>query len=626
MPQRPGTACPPAKGASPIMQAMRSPPARTPTSAALRLARQSWRLQHVDSQRALACAEKALSAALARGDVAAEGWARLSRGFHLLYFATPGEAAPELSRAQGCFDTTADRAGHLLAGAGLARGLWRGGRFSESLQQALSLRDEGLRVLRPAQRGILLNTIAGCYSALGESEQAFAYMYQALRDTGPVQALGYDAVLHCNLAHELLQLGDCQEALRHVDQGIARCAGLNNVRLLSVLLINRAICLTELNRPQEALPDIERVLALPADASGRGAMGSAFETLAIAALRAGQRALGGQLVARALQAPPTPNPDEQVERIVAVAMLEQAHGRLPQALAALDRAEPWLGGEGAQGLSLRVRCMAFLARADLQQRVGNAAQALAAMRVWQGLHLARAELASRARYQAATLQTELLRLQHKLDENDARRRATERAQAELEAINEQLSRKVGEVQALQAELTQQATRDFLTGLFNRRHLNDALPSMLALAQRDRQPLAVAILDLDRFKVVNDEHGHAAGDALLAAFGRLLIEHGRKSDVACRYGGEEFCLLMPRTDAAAACRKVNTLLKLWRGESFALGRVMLTGLTFSAGVCDSRQAPPSAAALLKVADDALLAAKQLGRNRVLPAGARQSVPA
>ncbi len=605
---------------------MSSPPTRTPTSTALRLARRSWKLQHVDSQRAIACAEKALAQALAAGDVTAESWARLSRGFHLLYFATPGEAAPELTHAQRCFETTGDRAGHILAGVGLARGLWRAGRFRESLQRVLSLRDEGMRVLRPGQRGILLNTIAGCYSAQGQSEQAFAYMYQALRDAGPAQAHGFDAVLHCNLAHELLQLGDCQEALRHVDQGIARCAALKNGRLLSVLLINRVICLTELNRPNEALPDIERVLALPADASGRGTMSSAFETLAIAALRAGEAALGGRLVEQALRAPPTPNPDEQVERIVAAAMLEQARGRLPQALAELERALPWVGGDGAEGLSLRLRCLAFLSLADLHERAGDAAQALASMRVWQRLHLERAELASRARYQAAALQTELLRLQHKLEENDARRRATERARSELEAINQQLSHKIEEVQALQAALRQQATRDFLTGLFNRRHLNDTLPSMLALAERDQQPLAVAIIDFDHFKAVNDQHGHAVGDMLLAAFGRLLIEQGRKSDVACRYGGEEFCLLMPRTDAQAACRKVKALLKLWRSTVFALDGITLSGLSFSAGVCDSRQAPQSGAALLKVADDSLLQAKDLGRSRVLPADAAARVPA
>ena len=78
---------------------------------------------------------------------------------------------------------------------------------------------------------------------------------------------------------------------------------------------------------------------------------------------------------------------------------------------------------------------------------------------------------------------------------------------------------------------------------------------MALAQREHQALAVAIIDLDHFKAVNDRYGHGAGDTLLAAFGRLLPAHCRKSDVACRYGGEEFCLLMPRTDAVTAQRKV-----------------------------------------------------------------------
>ena len=77
------------------------------------------------------------------------------------------------------------------------------------------------------------------------------------------------------------------------------------------------------------------------------------------------------------------------------------------------------------------------------------------------------------------------------------------------------------MQALQSELEKQATRDFLTGLFNRRHLNDVLPQMLAQARREQQPLAVAIIDLDHFKAVNDRHGHVAGDTLLASFGSLL---------------------------------------------------------------------------------------------------------
>ena len=77
------------------------------------------------------------------------------------------------------------------------------------------------------------------------------------------------------------------------------------------------------------------------------------------------------------------------------------------------------------------------------------------------------------------------------------------------------------MEALQNALRQQATQDPLTGLFNRRHLNDALPTLFALAQRDAQTMALAIIDLDHFKLINDHHGHTAGDRLLAAFGELL---------------------------------------------------------------------------------------------------------
>jgi diguanylate cyclase (GGDEF)-like protein len=601
---------------------------RSSPSASLRLARKAWQLLHLDSARAIALALEALTSAQRGADKPGQAWAHLAIGYHLLYFGTPQEAAQELRSAQTLADGADDRAAHILSGAGLARCLWREGKYAESLEQVLPLRDEGLQVLQHEQRGVLLNTIAGCYSAQGQSEQAFAYMYQALRDSGPTHGRGFDAVLYCNLAHELLQLGDYHEALRHLDQGITRCHGISNPRLLAVLLINRVICLTELDRAQEAMLDVLRVRSLPADAGGRGVMASQFETLAIAALRAGELELGQELVDRAWAAPREPIPDEHVELAIASALLAGQRGQWDEALQQLDRVLDLVGAENAdavEGLSLRVRCQYFMLRSELQEQRGDAPAALATMRIWQQLHVARAHLASRARYQAAALQTELLRLQQKLDEQEAQRRATERARAELEAMNQQLSRKIDEVQSLQAALRQQATRDDLTGLFNRRHLNDTLPAAFALAQREHEPLAVAVLDLDHFKAVNDRHGHLAGDSLLAAFGRLLAAHCRKSDVACRYGGEEFCLLMPRTDAPSAQRKVSALLELWRTQRFSFDGAAVTGLSFSAGVADSRRSPIAAQMLLRMADEQLLLAKQLGRSRVLVAGESAAQP-
>ncbi len=584
----------------------------------MRLARRAWGLLHEDSARAITLADRALTLAQSANDASAEAWARLARGFHLLYFATPGQAEHELELARQGFAAVEERAGIVLAGAGLARALWRAGRFREAVERVLPLRDEGLQRLKHEQRSVLLNIIAGCYSAEGRSEQAFAYMFEALRDSRRGRSHGYDAVLHCNIAHELLQLGDYHEALRHIDQGIERVVRNHNPRLHSVLLINRVICLTELGRASEALPDVRAVCNLPADASGRGTMAAHFETLAVAALQAGEQALGSDLVDRALAIERAPIPDEHLELAVAEALRESLRGDLSHALMALREAQGWAddGREGgAEGSSLRIRCLYWLTLSRLQEQMGRTAAALDSMRVWQRLHVERAELASRARYQAAALQTELLRLQHKLEENDARRRATERARAELEAANLALSRKMQEVQSLQAALRELATRDELTGLFNRRHLNDVVPAMLSMAQRDGQPLAAVMIDLDWFKAINDNHGHDAGDRLLAGFGRLLARYCRKSDLACRWGGEEFCMLLPHTDARTARRKVLGLLRRWRDESTTLAGVPLEPQTFSAGVSDTLCVPGGASALLLAADAALLEAKCSGRKQV-----------
>jgi diguanylate cyclase (GGDEF)-like protein len=596
---------------------MKPSPAPAQPSPALALARRAWKLLYRDSPRCIALADQALARSLELRDTAAEGWAQLVRGLHRIWYATPQEAARELTEAQRCFAITHDRAGHLLAEVGIARCLWREGKYRDSLERVLPLRAEGLSVLRRDELGMLLNVIALCYSSMGQSEQAFAYMYQALHEARPTRGNGFEVVLYCNLAHELIQIGDLHQALSYIEEGITRGAQLKNARLMSVLLINRVICLTDLERPHAALPDIHRLLQLPADESGRGSTNANFETMALAALRAGDTALGRELVTRAQQDNTDIRvPDERVTLLVARAEALWADQRHAEAPALLAQGEPLLANADEEGLSLRVRGLFHQALADTHERLGNAPEALAALRAWQRCHVERGEQASRARYQAASLQTELRRLQQNLDEIEARRSATERARAELEAINQQLSQKIHEVQALQAELEQQATRDFLTGLFNRRHLNDVLPQMLAQARRERQPLAVAIIDLDHFKSVNDRHGHVAGDTLLAAFGSLLNENTRQSDLAFRFGGEEFCLLMPGSGAHTAQRKVLGLLQAWRTKAFHFESGSLTANTFSAGVADSLAEAESMELLLKAADDRLLEAKRGGRNQVL----------
>lgn len=162
----------------------------------------------------------------------------------------------------------------------------------------------------------------------------------------------------------------------------------------------------------------------------------------------------------------------------------------------------------------------------------------------------------------------------------------------------------------------EATRDALTGLVSRPTLERLLPSMLATAQQDQQPLAVVMIDLDHFKHVNDRFGHAAGDTMLKSFGELLTKQGARSDIVGRWGGEEFCLLLPDTDALAARRRINALLTLWRGAEFRFGMLPCSDNTFSAGIADSVLAPPTAGDLLQAAAACLLEAKRLGCQRAL----------
>jgi len=569
----------------------------------MRLARKAWRLQFMDSQRSMELAAATVRQAEEIGDDIALGWGMLTRGFHLMRYAGPREADRELKQAEEVLRRSGERRGELLALAGRARCLWMRGKARDALDRVLPLRGEALDILKEEERGVFLNVIAGSYSSLGESSLAFAYMFQGLRESSPTRNRGFDVVLYCNLAHELYQLGDYHQALTYLEEGLIRAAELNNPRLNSVLLLNRIISLTDLGRPEEALGDIREALFL---ASGVSQHDAAYEAMAVAAIRAGELELGRELVERAQRVlPPDALPDARVELAVARAELRRVEGDLRGAVHILEGSV----AEMSEGVSLRVQCLLHHLLSNLREELADHTGALESLRTWQALHLERAGQASRARHQASSLQTELLRLTRQRDESEARRRSTERARQELESANRELALKVAEVEALQGELKQQAFRDVLTGLHNRRHLNEILPTLVARARRDREPLSVVILDLDHFKAVNDTLGHLEGDRILAAFGALLTRRLRKGDVACRYGGEEFCLLLPRTAAEGARRKVIRLLREWREGGAG---------TFSGGVTDTLQIQGDAEALLKSADDAALEAKRQGRGRVVMA--------
>lgn len=187
----------------------------------------------------------------------------------------------------------------------------------------------------------------------------------------------------------------------------------------------------------------------------------------------------------------------------------------------------------------------------------------------------------------------------------------------LDLISENVGLSLANIQ-LRATLSAMATRDPLTGLANRRHLDESFNRERALAESRRTPLAALMIDIDHFKRFNDEHGHDAGDLVMQHVAHALMAHAGEGDLACRYGGEEFTLLMPGADAAQAAARAEAIRQTIRKVALAHRGRSLPPVTVSIGVAAFPELS-DAASLLRVADGALLTAKSSGRDRVVVAG-------
>jgi diguanylate cyclase (GGDEF)-like protein len=178
---------------------------------------------------------------------------------------------------------------------------------------------------------------------------------------------------------------------------------------------------------------------------------------------------------------------------------------------------------------------------------------------------------------------------------------------------------------LREALRLQAVRDPLTGLYNRRYMQEFLDRELHSARRKRRPLAVMMLDLDHFKRYNDNFGHAAGDKALAAVGETLMRCVRAEDIACRYGGEEFTLILPECSLNQATVRADEIRKRLRDFPIQADGHATDILTLSIGVAAFDETTDRVDLLLKFADDALYQAKHSGRDRVVAARPAVALP-
>jgi diguanylate cyclase (GGDEF)-like protein len=197
------------------------------------------------------------------------------------------------------------------------------------------------------------------------------------------------------------------------------------------------------------------------------------------------------------------------------------------------------------------------------------------------------------------------------------RDVTERKQDEKRLLyaNERLQRQLIEIGLLQSKLREQAIRDPLTNLFNRRYLEETLDRELARARREAYPVCLIMVDLDHFKRTNDTYGHDAGDQVLRALANTLSEQSRRGDFACRYGGEEFVIVMPNITKHTAYERAKKLRRRLNALTIPYECHQLT-TTISMGIAVFPHNGESRKELLRAADQAMYAAKQAGRDHIL----------
>ncbi|WP_157896490.1 GGDEF domain-containing protein [Acidovorax carolinensis] len=180
--------------------------------------------------------------------------------------------------------------------------------------------------------------------------------------------------------------------------------------------------------------------------------------------------------------------------------------------------------------------------------------------------------------------------------------------------HQKLEQQYQEIVQLQAQLHHQVLHDPLTQLHNRRFLNESLPREFARAKRAGYPVTFVMADIDRFKRVNDNYGHACGDVVLLKISEILKENTRESDILCRFGGEEFLIVLPGMTPEQARKKMDAIRQIIAATVIEHAGLSLS-VTISAGVAGYPLHGSDAETLLTLADDALYEAKNGGRDRV-----------
>jgi two-component system cell cycle response regulator len=429
-----------------------------------------------------------------------------------------------------------------------------------------------------------------CPYVLARAHRELSIFYRLVGDMADALTHGVQCVAHLaeevskavrarhllTLAVALEDGGSREEGMRRYREALEMAVQTGDQELALIVLNNMTYSAYEYEDEDGALALVERMYEISARA-GRPLSANELDTVARVEILGGRYASVETVLAGLLDGGVRANEgDAAAECLLTLAEARRLDGRYPAAQDALDLA---IGEAEKNGLArLRARC-----RQEQAALFGSAGQ-------------------FREAYE-----------EHRLFHSDTM--ALHSTQREARAGAMQAVFEANEARRASEHFREMAHRDALTGLYNRRYVNERLPALLGEAAARRGPISVAICDLDHFKRINDTLSHATGDTVLQHVGKLLQEAATGPAIAARMGGEEFLLIFPGVDAAEAEERCERL--RLRIRAHAWGPV--TGnnpVTTSIGVTTAGDGRASVSALLSQADRNLYAAKRSGRDRVV----------
>lgn len=573
------------------------------------LVERAWSQIYLDGQRAGELGARAV-------EMTAQDPHHPSRGmawFHVAYAhvrAGRHDAGLEANaRARACFAARGDRRGLLLCDEVDALHLSLAERLDEAMRLHEAIAAQGDVERPPIDRYISHNSRGLTRKRLGHTDETLLDLYRALDAAKQVNSPGAHINALCNLGGihaDLFNLPDaralCEQALEAGAQAGAWVAF--GIAALNLMQVHDGLGLA-----REGLRTAERLLEqrqrLPPGLI-------CAPSIALAHCNAGDL----EQAQRWLDAGPNApfgEGDGKTEWARVQSRVHLARGDIAAARrVAVQRLDECRAGDITDPPYSRLKLLH--AAADACEAAGDTGDALRHLRQAQALYESMVGRSAQARFIAIQAEHQFVQAQRERDLAQRAHEAAELDRQRLAALNTALEAKMAEAQALEAQLREQALCDPLTGLHNRRYLHEVAPSWLNLARRQGEAVSLVVLDIDHFKRLNDSHGHDAGDAMLQHFARMLLGRLRSSDMICRFGGEEFVVLIG-ADAAGARKVLEALIEECRAIRIDTASGAASGYAFSAGVATCPGDGDHLDVLMKAADVRLYRAKALGRARV-----------